>query len=85
MTSAYLCSIVLTILGGVVGGTYAFYGLLIATSVFTAIFMVNTLKLVFPELTGYAESGTTRRKYFLLGVGLLQLFFGYYLSYDLHV
>jgi hypothetical protein len=34
-------SIVLTILGGIIGGTYAFYGLLAVTSVFTAIFMVK--------------------------------------------
>jgi hypothetical protein len=35
---------VLTILGGIIGGTYAFYGLLAVTSVFTAIFMVRHVK-----------------------------------------
>lgn len=68
--------IVLTILGGFIFGRYGYYSLMLVTSLFNAIFMVRTLKHVFPE------GSDASRNYFLLGVAALQLVFGYYLSYD---
>ncbi len=47
-----------------------------------AVFMVKTLKLVFPEGAPYGMMGA-KRNYFLLGVGVLQLVLCYYLNYDI--
>jgi len=77
--------IVVTIIGGLFFGTYVFYGLLLATSLFMAIFMVNTFKQVFPDLSGAVGSGAHRRKYFLVAIGALQFLFNYYLDLSTHV
>jgi len=76
--------IVLAVLGGFIFSTPVYYVLMLVTSIFMAVFMVNTLKLLFPEMANYTEGPThlsIKRKYFLLGVAGLQLLFGYYLSY----
>jgi len=77
--------IVLASLAGFIFSSLVYYVLMLVTSIFMAIFMVNTLKLLFPEMANYAEGGPTplslKRKYFLLGVAVLQVLFGYYLSY----
>jgi len=78
--------ITLTLLGGYILGQYAFYLLLTVTTSFMAIFLVRTLKLVFPETGSFSNSmngGSSKRNYFLIGIALFQLIEGLYLSYDL--
>jgi len=73
--------IVLTVIAGILFGQYAYYSLFLFTSVCMAVFLVKTLKLVFPEVqTGYSAP-SSRRNYFLLGIGALQFLEFYYLSY----
>lgn len=71
----------ITILGGLIFGRLAYYALMIVTSIFMAIFMVRTLRLAFIE--GSYGQGNKTRNYFLFGIGVLQLFIQYYLSYDM--
>eukprot|EP01114_Cavostelium_apophysatum_P020341 TRINITY_DN6794_c0_g1_i1.p1 TRINITY_DN6794_c0_g1~~TRINITY_DN6794_c0_g1_i1.p1 ORF type:complete len:323 (-),score=35.47 TRINITY_DN6794_c0_g1_i1:40-1008(-) len=73
---------VLTIIGGLALGDWAYYGILLSTSIFMAIFMVRTLKLVFPEANAGPHQGTTRRNYFLLAIAVLQLLECYFLAYN---
>jgi len=81
--------IVITVLGGFLFGRYAFYALLTLTTAFMAIFMVRTLKLVFPDASSSFAANTgmpsssSKRNYFLLAIAVFQLIEGYYLSYDL--
>jgi len=78
--------IVLTLLGGFIFGHLAYYIIMATTCLFTAIFMVKTLKSSFPEAptSGFGDNSVpNKRNYFLLSIGVLQLPLGYYLSYDL--
>jgi len=75
--------IVITIIGGLLVGHLAYIVLMLLTSIFMAIFMVKTLRLVFPD-RGDSSFGThNTRNYFLVGLGALQLVLQYYLSYDI--
>jgi len=73
--------IVLTLIGGFLG-PYVYYALVITTGLFNAIFMVKSLKLVFPEGGGFGSPSTQKRNYFLFAIAILQLFLIYYLTYD---
>jgi len=78
--------IIVTVLGGLLFGHYAFYSLLTLTTGFMALFMVRTLKMAFPEVAAFGNSlnsSVNKRNYFLLGIALFQLIEGYYLSYDI--
>eukprot|EP01117_Protostelium_nocturnum_P003011 TRINITY_DN1393_c0_g1_i1.p1 TRINITY_DN1393_c0_g1~~TRINITY_DN1393_c0_g1_i1.p1 ORF type:complete len:303 (+),score=68.59 TRINITY_DN1393_c0_g1_i1:65-973(+) len=72
-----------TILAGLLLGKYGFYGFLLVSSLFMAIFMVKTLKLVFPGVEAGQEYNRhkNRNNYFLLGLGILQFFVCWYLSF----
>jgi len=74
--------IVLTLVAGFLAGPWAYYPLMIFTSLCMAVFMVKTLRLVFPERTD-ANTGSNKKNYFLVGLGLLQFILQYYLSYDI--
>jgi len=75
--------ITVTMVAGFLSGSYGFYTLLVTTSIFMAIFMVKALRGVMPELGGYGSTGSDKlRKYFLLGIGLLQPLFAYYLAFE---
>ncbi|PRP80608.1 hypothetical protein PROFUN_11551 [Planoprotostelium fungivorum] len=71
--------VVLTMLVGLIFGQYPFYAVLIFTSICGAIFMVKTLKLVFPDMS--MGGPKHKRNYFLMGVAVNQLILCYYLSY----
>jgi len=72
--------IVLTVLAGMIFGYYAFYAFLILTGLCMAVFMVRTMKLVFPEIPSYNMGGSNRRNYFLFSIAILQFLEFYYLS-----
>jgi len=76
--------IVITVIGGIALGHFGYFFLMLVTSVFMAVFMVKTLRLVFPDRgeASFGGVGNNKRNYFLVGLGALQLIFQYYLSYD---
>jgi len=71
--------ITITILGGLIFGRLAYYALMLTTSVFMAIFMVKTLRVVFPE-SGENLQGPNKRNYLLATIALVTVFQNYYLA-----
>jgi len=74
--------IVSNVIVGLLFGYILYYITLLITSTFIAIFMVKTLRqIAIPENTGVTNSRDRKlRKYFLLGIALLQFILAYFLG-----
>jgi len=87
--------LVLTIMSALLSSSTLVYNIvLIVTGIANSVFLVKTLKLVFPDSSSvsFGESGATShshtprsRNYFLLCLGLCEVLVNYYLSYDIHI
>jgi hypothetical protein len=76
--------IIVSIIAGFVLGKYVYYGTTLLMSLFSAVFMVKTLKIVFSESSGgFGIGNQQKRNYFLFSIACFQLLLGYYLSHDI--
>jgi hypothetical protein len=69
--------IVVTMLAGLLFDKYAYYGVLVYTSIAVGFFLVKTLRLLIPEVT--IETGH-KRNYFLVFVAATQILMSYILG-----